>query len=216
MRPWLTGRQQLRQHPHTFSSSTKSLAKAQTPHTDWSACRCIVLYWHHNISCGWLCAGARPYLSLSEAGHPTPADAADTGAAGYERQVSGYSGNAMLSPTSTAPMTARSIQGGTDYRRCAPTLHSQGLQEKQLTRLLYGTFSCAATSLHEQDTFGSTIRVVHASSCCPWWATVRGRKHLCDHPCPCWHLLHKQQALLLHMTLYLQPCSNHAEQQHTA
>lgn len=136
----MTGRQQLRQHPHTFSSSTKSLAKAQTSHTDRSVCIVTVVQRHYNSSCGWLCAGARPYLSLAEAGHPTPADAAENGAAGYERQVSGYTGNAMLSPTSTAPMTARSIQGGADYRRCAPPyIVLQGLHEKQSIRCWHGT-----------------------------------------------------------------------------
>lgn len=65
------------------------------------------------------CAGARPYMSLSEAGHS--ADAADA-AGGYERQVSGFAAPSMLSPTTSAPMTARSMQGGPDFRRCACAL----------------------------------------------------------------------------------------------
>lgn len=64
--------------------------------------------------------GARPYLSLTEAGHVPPADASDPAAGGYERQVSGFATGSTLSPaTTSAPLTARSIQGGQDFRRCA-------------------------------------------------------------------------------------------------
>ena len=76
--------------------------------------------WNHLLLLLLPCAGPRPYLSLSEAGHAAPGDAVDsnTAAAGYERSVGGFAAPNLMSPNSTAPTTARSMGQGADFRRC--------------------------------------------------------------------------------------------------